>query len=243
MKRLIVCCITMVMIGYTQAQSTEMTQVPIVNNYGLSALWEQGDFVTRGTLIFLLLMSLSSWIVIISKIIEQTQFLRIVKSLVKIEASALFESLRNFPQSPFNDIVESGIRAKDQSMQMSKLDPNLWIATAVDDAVERLYGKLQSGMALLATVSSTSPFVGLFGTVCGIYHALTAIGVTGQASIEKVAGPVGEALIMTAFGLAVAVPAVLGYNWLLRRNRHILDFMRLFGNRLHAELVMVRYKD
>jgi biopolymer transport protein ExbB len=96
---------------------------------------------------------------------------------------------------------------------------------------------LQGGLSFLASVGSTAPFVGLFGTVWGIYHALIAIGVAGQASIDKVAGPVGEALIMTAIGLAVAVPAVLGYNWLLRRNKAILDQLRYFTNDLYATLV------
>jgi biopolymer transport protein ExbB len=97
--------------------------------------------------------------------------------------------------------------------------------------------RLQDGLAFLATVGSTSPFVGLFGTVWGIYHALTAIGIAGQASIDKVAGPVGEALIMTAIGLAVAVPAVLGYNWLVRRNKSAMDEVRAFGNDLHSVLL------
>src|SRR5205809_1527401 len=90
---------------------------------------------------------------------------------------------------------------------------------------------------LLATVGSTAPFVGLFGTVWGIYHALTAIGIAGQASIDKVAGPVGEALIMTALGLAVAVPAVLGYNWLVRRNRVAMELIRHFGGGVHMSLL------
>ncbi|MGJ7544240.1 MotA/TolQ/ExbB proton channel family protein, partial [Variovorax sp. LT1R16] len=97
--------------------------------------------------------------------------------------------------------------------------------------------RLSNGMSLLATVGSTSPFVGLFGTVWGIYHALTAIGVAGQASIDKVAGPVGEALIMTAIGLAVAVPAVLGYNWLLRRNVAVMDDVREFSGELHSVIL------
>jgi biopolymer transport protein ExbB len=92
-------------------------------------------------------------------------------------------------------------------------------------------------MSFLATVGSTSPFVGLFGTVWGIYHALTAIGIAGQASIDKVAGPVGESLIMTAIGLAVAVPAVLGYNWLLRRNVSVMDEVRDFSSEFHAVML------
>jgi biopolymer transport protein ExbB len=100
-------------------------------------------------------------------------------------------------------------------------------------------GRLQGGLPFLATVGSTAPFVGLFGTVWGIYHALTAIGMSGQASIDKVAGPVGEALIMTAIGLAVAVPAVLGYNWLMRRNKVAMEQVKHFS----AELQMVLLSD
>ena len=94
---------------------------------------------------------------------------------------------------------------------------------SIQRAIENVQSRMQDGLAFLATVGSTAPFVGLFGTVWGIYHALTAIGIAGQASIDKVAGPVGEALIMTAIGLAVAVPAVLGYNWLIRRNKAAMD--------------------
>ena len=108
---------------------------------------------------------------------------------------------------------------------------------SIQRAIDNVQGRTQDGLAFLATVGSTAPFVGLFGTVWGIYHALTAIGIAGQASIDKVAGPVGEALIMTAFGLAVAVPAVLGYNWLIRRNKAAMDLVRGFGADLHAVLL------
>jgi len=108
---------------------------------------------------------------------------------------------------------------------------------SVDRAVGNVNSRLQDGLAFLATVGSTAPFVGLFGTVWGIYHALTAIGISGQASIDKVAGPVGEALIMTAFGLAVAVPAVMGYNWLIRRNKSVMEKVRSFSADLHNVLI------
>ena len=114
---------------------------------------------------------------------------------------------------------------------------NEWITMSIQRAIDNVASRTQDGLAFLATVGSTAPFVGLFGTVWGIYHALTAIGIAGQASIDKVAGPVGEALIMTAFGLAVAVPAVLGYNWLVRRNKSALDNVRGFGADLHAVLL------
>ena len=108
---------------------------------------------------------------------------------------------------------------------------------SIQRAIDNVQSRTQDGLAFLATVGSTAPFVGLFGTVWGIYHALTAIGIAGQASIDKVAGPVGEALIMTAIGLAVAVPAVLGYNWLIRRNKAAMEEVRSFGADLHAVLL------
>src|SRR5207247_4428944 len=112
-----------------------------------------------------------------------------------------------------------------------------WVRLSIQRAVERVQARMQNGLSVLATVGSIAPFVGLFGTVWGIYHALTAIGAAGQASIDKVAGPVGEALIMTAIGLAVAVPAVLGYNWLVRRNKVTMEAVRSFGADLHGVLM------
>jgi biopolymer transport protein ExbB len=141
--------------------------------------------------------------------------------------------------SPFRYIAESGIKASDhhEGKLTQKIDLYTWIAMSIARAVEGIQGQLQGGLALLATVGSTAPFVGLFGTVWGIYHALTAIGIAGQASIDKVAGPVGEALIMTAIGLAVAVPAVLGYNWLVRRNKVAMERVRSFSSDLQSILL------
>ena len=147
------------------------------------------------------------------------------------------EALRN--DSAFRFISEEGLIAlKDHSaMPKQQIDLNTWLAMTLDRAIDMVNNRLQTGLAFLATVGSTAPFVGLFGTVWGIYHALTAIGIAGQASIDKVAGPVGEALIMTALGLAVAVPAVLGYNWLVRRNRVAMEFIRHFGGGVHMSLL------
>jgi len=114
---------------------------------------------------------------------------------------------------------------------------NTWVTQSIQRSTDKVQSRLQDGLAFLATVGATAPFVGLFGTVWGIYHALTAIGISGQASIDKVAGPVGEALIMTAIGLFVAVPAVLGYNWLIRRNKSALETVRAFGSDLHAVIL------
>jgi biopolymer transport protein ExbB len=120
---------------------------------------------------------------------------------------------------------------------MGGVDLNTWVTMGIQRAMSKVQSRLQDGLAILATVGSTAPFVGLFGTVWGIYNALVKIGMSGQASIDKVAGPVGESLIMTAIGLAVAVPAVLGYNWLVRRNKSAMEEVHAFGNDLHAVLI------
>ena len=117
---------------------------------------------------------------------------------------------------------------------MGHVPLNEWVTMGIQRSVDKIQSNMQKGLSVLATVGSISPFVGLFGTVWGIYHALTAIGISGQASIDKVAGPVGEALIMTAIGLAVAVPAVLAYNWLVGRNKNVMAGVRAFGGDLHA---------
>jgi len=138
-------------------------------------------------------------------------------------------------QSPLRFIAASAVEAAEpQSGLLTQVATDDWISMRMQRAVEAVQRDLHSGLAFLATVGSVSPFVGLFGTVWGIYHALAAIGMSGQASIDKVAGPVGEALIMTALGLAVAVPAVLAYNWLLSRNKLAMAEVRAFANDLHA---------
>jgi biopolymer transport protein ExbB len=140
--------------------------------------------------------------------------------------------------SPFRFIAETGLEASNKHTGLlGNVNMNDWISMSIQRAIDNVQSRTQDGLAFLATVGSTAPFVGLFGTVWGVYHALTAIGIAGQASIDKVAGPVGEALIMTAIGLAVAVPAVLGYNWLIRRNKVALDRVRGFGADLHAVLL------
>jgi biopolymer transport protein ExbB len=135
-------------------------------------------------------------------------------------------------------LVEEGLRATEppEGALIGQIDRPSWITLSLQRAVDSVSNRMQRNLPFLATVGSTAPFIGLFGTVWGIYHALTAIGIAGQASIDKVAGPVGEALIMTALGLAVAVPAVLGYNWLVRRNKVGLDRVRAFSANVHALL-------
>lgn len=213
----------------------------VENPYGLEALWKGSDMVAKLVLVMLLIMSMGSWYIIVVKFVEQSKIGNQAKA-----AAQSFWSAGTVRQgadtleaaSPFRFIAESGIEAtKKHSGLLEHVDLNTWVTMSIQRAIDRVQGRLQGGLAFLATVGSTAPFVGLFGTVWGIYHALTAIGVAGQASIDKVAGPVGEALIMTAIGLAVAVPAVLGYNWLVRRNKGAMDEVRAFGSDLHSVLL------
>ncbi len=214
-----------------------------VNNpYGLGALWKNGDFVARFVLILLVVMSMGSWYIMITKFFEQFRANRRAKAADEQlwTAPSLSEGAKQLDESsPFRFIAETAIEAgqhHDDAL-LEAVDRNTWIDVSVERAITSVSNRLQDGLAFLATVGSTAPFVGLFGTVWGIYHALTAIGIAGQASIDKVAGPVGEALIMTAIGLAVAVPAVLGYNFLVRRNKSVMERVRGFGAQLHTVLL------
>ncbi|MBY0571248.1 MAG: MotA/TolQ/ExbB proton channel family protein [Burkholderiaceae bacterium] len=210
----------------------------IENPYGLDALWKTGDFVAKGTLIIMVIMSMGSWYILITKIIDQVKLAGQAKEAGKFwkAASVQAGSAALKEGSPFRFIADSGIKATEhhEGALLEQIDLNTWVSMSIQRAVDKVQSRLQDGLAFLATVGSTAPFVGLFGTVWGIYHALTAIGMSGQASIDKVAGPVGEALIMTAIGLAVAVPAVLGYNFLVRRNKSAMEEVRSFAGDLHS---------
>lgn len=212
------------------------------NPYGLDALWKGGDFVARGTLIILVIMSMGSWYILITKMIEQLRLNgqgREAKRHFWAEKSIKngIDTLK--ASSPYRYIAEIGTTSTEhhEGALLEQIDLNTWVTMSLQRAVDRVQSRLQEGLSFLATVGSTAPFIGLFGTVWGIYHALTAIGIAGQASIDKVAGPVGEALIMTAIGLAVAVPAVLGYNFLVRRNKGAMEDVRSFSADLHAVLI------
>lgn len=220
------------------APATEVVENP----YGLDALWRQGDFVSKGTLITLVIMSIGSWYIGVLKLLEQAKLMRQAKeSDDKFwKANSVKDGIASLNEdSAFRFVAEKGAYAAEhhQGSVIERVDLNAWVSMSIQRAIDTVSNRLQNGLAFLATVGSTAPFVGLFGTVWGIYHALTAIGIAGQASIDKVAGPVGEALIMTAFGLAVAVPAVLGYNWLVRRNRVALELVRHFGGGVHMTLL------
>lgn len=225
----------------TEAPGAKKNGETLDNPYGIEALWKGSDFVARFVLILLAIMSIGSWYILVVKLIEQTKMTRQARTVdahfwgaktVRDGAGALEKN------SAYRFIAESGVAATtDHAGLKGHIPMNEWIPMSITAAVDRVHASTQKGLAFLATVGSTSPFVGLFGTVWGIYHALTAIGVSGQASIDKVAGPVGEALIMTAIGLAVAIPAVLAYNWLARRNKAIMDEVREFSEELNAVIV------
>jgi len=193
-------------------------------------------------LIILAIMSMGSWYIIVTKLIDQFRLMGQageVKSKFWKANSIAAGTASLKETSPFRFIAETGSKSTQHhdGALLEQIDLNTWVTMAIQRAVERVQSRLADGLAFLATVGSTAPFIGLFGTVWGIYNALTGIGVAGQASIDKVAGPVGEALIMTAFGLFVAVPAVLGYNWLVKRNKSAMEEVRSFSADLHSVLL------
>jgi biopolymer transport protein ExbB len=215
------------------------------NPYGLESLWLQGDMVTKGVAVLLVLMSIASWYVIVTKALQLWRYRRAARAAGHEfwDATSLNDGVATLGEgNPFSKIAQSGVSAmRHHEAHKGHLHDQLsvsdWITLSLRQSIDEAAGKLQTGMAVLASVGSTAPFVGLFGTVWGIYHALVAIGTSGQASIDKVAGPVGEALIMTALGLAVAIPATFGYNALVRGNKSIIAQLNKFGFDLHALFV------
>lgn len=215
----------------------------VENPYGLSAMLQTGGPVTKGVFAILVIMSAISWYIMFTKWLDQRKLAKQQKEVQKSfwNASSLREGANGLKgkDHAFKMIVENGLRATEHhdGRLTDQIPLHEWVTISLQRSQEQLNSNLSKGLSFLATVGSTSPFVGLFGTVWGILNALTTIGTSGDASISKVAGPVGEALIMTAIGLAVAVPAVLGYNWLLGGNKKLMEQVRYFTSDLHAFLV------
>ena len=220
------------------------------SKFGLVNVWLQGDWVTRGVALLLLGMSLASWIVILLKGLDILKYKKLASSAEPFWHSADFaeglSKLGTQADNPFRQLAVEGreaaahVRHREGTARAElhdALDVSDWVTRCLRNSIDDTTARLQNGLAVLASVGSTAPFVGLFGTVWGIYHALMSIGAAGQATIDKVAGPIGEALIMTALGLAVAIPAVLGYNALVRGNKSILTKLNRFAHDLHAYLV------
>ncbi|AMV43080.1 MULTISPECIES: MotA/TolQ/ExbB proton channel family protein [Paraburkholderia] len=222
-----------------------------MQNYGIAHVWAQGDFVTRGIAVTLLIMSVLSWTVIVVKSWNVMRLNRLTKNAEKAfwHSDDVADGMKKLgsgtsspAENPFLALALSGQEAADHHHQTQphlhdRMDVSDWITRCLKDTMDESVARMQSGLAVLASIGSTAPFVGLFGTVWGIYHALLGIGASGQSSIDQVAGPVGEALIMTAFGLFVAIPAVLGYNALTRANKGIVSKLSRFAHGLHAFFV------
>lgn len=215
-------------------------------DYGITGLWAQSDTVGHGVFVILAIMSLYSWYVMLTKWFDQRE---LKKNAVQADkdfwaAASLQDGLNRLKgeDNGFRALVKDGLQSlehheRNKGRLTETIDLHDWVSSHIQRRVDELSSELQQGMAVLASVGSTAPFVGLFGTVWGIYHALITIAKSGSASIEKVAGPVGESLIMTAIGLAVATPAVLGFNYLMRRNKDIQERVNYFAHDLHQALM------
>lgn len=211
--------------------------------YNIHTLITQGDWMIQLIAALLLIMSIASWTIMITR---GLQLLRIKKHAKKIDhfwhAHSFQEGLEQLQQH-HNPIflhlaLEAQAAVQQHNTHLTDLQAQInltdWLNETLQGAIDDTTEKLQSGLSVLASIGSTTPFIGLLGTVWGIYHALVTISITGQASIDKIAGPVGEALIMTALGLAVAIPAVLGYNTLTRANKTIRSKLNRFARQLHG---------
>lgn len=216
------------------------------NSYSIAHLWAQSDLITHGVAVILILMSLVSWTVILVKTWRILQLRKLAGHAKCFWHATSFEqglaTLSTGEHNPFRALVQSGSEAASHHADNCNelhgvLNLSDWVTSNLRQSIEDSTSRLQAGLSILASVGSTAPFIGLFGTVWGIYHALIGISVSGQASIDKVAGPVGESLVMTALGLAVAIPAVLGYNALVRGNKAILGQLKHFAHDLHAYLI------
>ncbi|MEZ5705814.1 MAG: MotA/TolQ/ExbB proton channel family protein [Burkholderiaceae bacterium] len=217
---------------------------------GLAHVWTQGDAVTKTVAFILLIMSLATWVIIVWKFLDQRRQRRQALACEDFWHSTDYgtglDLLGKQSGNPFRALATQGREATHHLLQKDSgkstqlhdaLDLSDWVERALRNSLDDFSARAQSGLTVLASIASTAPFVGLFGTVWGIYHALLSIGSSGQVSINEVAGPIGEALIMTALGLLVAIPAVLGYNALVRGNKGVTHRLNRFGHDLHAYFV------
>jgi biopolymer transport protein ExbB len=222
------------------------------NPYGLIPALKQGGIVTQVTFAILVIMSVGSWYIFFVKLFEQQKIIKEGRRARSVfwqaagpasgadDAAAKLASASSKLEvnGAYRQIVDDGLTANAEHNKLThEVDQHDWMVNSLARSQGAITSKLSGGLAFLATVGSTAPFVGLFGTVIGIIRALIRIGAAGQASIDAVAGPVGEALIMTAIGLVVAVPAVMQYNWLMRRNKAIGEELARFANHIHGYMI------
>jgi len=209
------------------------------NKFGFVEALQAGGFISYATVTILGIMSFGSFFILFTKYFEQAKILGQYKALANFwRAPTLREGAAKLDKnSAWRQLVDDGIAAEDQHAKMTDaLEAHDWMHSSLARSEATVNARLAGGLPFLATVGATAPFIGLFGTVVGIYRALIAIGLAGSASIDKVAGPVGEALIMTALGLLVAVPAVLAYNWLQSRNKKIAELLQGFSTDVLANI-------
>lgn len=210
------------------------------NSFGFMEAMEQGGIIAWSILTVLVIMSVGSFYILFTKMLEQRKVMGQYKNVRTQfwKAASLKEGAAKLEKnSAWRQLVDDAIRAEDQHSKMTdKLEAHDWMHGSLQRSEDTINSKLAGGLPFLATVGATAPFVGLLGTVIGIYRALINIGIAGSASIDKVAGPVGEALIMTAIGLLVAVPAVFAYNWLMGRNKRIQEMLSAFSTDLLANI-------
>lgn len=211
---------------------------------GFAHFLTHADGVATFLLSVLVLMSIATWYLIVQKSAanwrmkrRRQDFLAMFWDAADLNAVAAYVRAKGI-RDPFSHLTHHGLKAADQYRNrtgqrlIETAPPDEFLTRALRRAIEQDTARLEHGLTVLASVASSAPFVGLFGTVWGIYHALLAIGMSGQGTLDKVAGPVGEALIMTALGLAVAIPAVLAYNFFTRSNRLVLAELDGFAHDL-----------
>ena len=226
------------------------TDTTAASEFGLAHLWLQGDTVTHLVAILLLLMSIGSWYIIVIRFMALYQIKPLIKEIAKFwKTTSWQDGLNTFSTKDNNPFQQMAARAHAilQERQLGGNNPQQlplsnhiqeedWLSSNLKAELDDIIGNLQKGLAFLASTGATAPFIGLFGTVWGIYHALMTIGSSGSASIDQVAGPIGEALVMTGMGLVVAIPAVLGYNALTKMNKDLLLSLRRFTDDLYTYL-------
>jgi biopolymer transport protein ExbB len=209
------------------------------NKFGFLEALEQGGIIAYSIFAVLVIMSVGSFYILITKWLEQQKILNQYKAIRAgfWRAPSLREGASKLDKnSAWRQLVDDGLAAEESHSKMDSLEAHDWLHGSLTRSEDSINAKLAGGLPFLATVGATAPFVGLLGTVIGIYRALIAIGLAGSASLDKVAGPVGEALIMTAIGLLVAVPAVLAYNWLSSRNKRIAQLLSGFTTDVLANI-------